>query len=552
MTDTTLKRSEWTRWGVPAAIAIALIPLVASAIAMLVKFGGDFHASADQALIELQVRDIGHHAVLLGPYSRFGWFHPGPLLYYLLWLPYRITGSASTSIVLAALTLNACTVVAIGVVARRRGGLPLTVLTLFFTGLLVAGAGPQFPRDVWNPSITVLPFVLVVLLAWSLSCGETWALPAGVAVGSFLVQTHVSYGLVTATVLLAGVVGALVTEWRRRPPTNRSAHTRARARAWTWPLVATAGIVAVLWLPVVLQQLTDSPGNLGALYHFFRDHGREHTYGDAWHVLAEQLSAWPDWLHGDTPAHNIYTGALDLTGAAPIPVSLVALVAAAVLTWRRAKDAFRLDVVLALGVIAGVISVSRIVGEIFPYLVTWTGALGMLVWLAIAWSVARWWQTRETTDPRVAQVGRVALGIAAAGLVAVCVANTIDAATAGDPDAQGSRMVAALTRDVRAALPGGPGVVEIRAGTTAGSVWIGSGIADALEHDGLDVRVSPALGFAYGADRVVGRDQKVRAVVLPVEPADVAATRRDSCYEEIGARSYVTVFLGDPACLSRG
>jgi hypothetical protein len=547
MTDVTQKRSEWTRWAVPAAIAVTVIPFVVSAIAMLVQFGGDFHASADQALIELQVRDIGHHAVLLGPYSRFGWFHPGPLLYYLLWLPYRMTGSASTSIVLAALTLNAGTVVAIGVVARRRGGFPLTVLTLLFTGLLVAGAGPQFPRDVWNPSITVLPFVLVVLLAWSLSCGETWALPAGVAVGSLLVQTHVSYGLVTATLLLAGAVGALVTELRRRPSTNAGRHERVRA--WTWAAVVTAGIVVVLWLPVVVQQLTDSAGNLGALYHFFRDHGREHTYGDAWHVLASQLSAWPDWLHGDTPAHNIYTGALDLTGVAPIPVSLVGLIAVAVLTWRRVKDAFRLDVLLGLGVVAGVLSVSRIVGEIFPYLVTWTGALGMLVWLAIAWSVARWWQSRETTDLRV---GRVALGIAAAGLVVVCVTNTVDAVTAGDPDAQGSRMVTDLTRDVRAALPGGRGVVEIRGGTTAGSVWIGFGIADALEHEGVETRATPALGFAYGDDRVVARDEKVRAVVLPVEPADVDATRRDPCYEEIGTSRFVTVFLGDPACLSRG
>ena len=71
------------------------VPFVASAIALVLRVGGDYHPSADQALIELQIRDIGHHPVLLGPYSRFGWFHPGPTLYYLLWLPYRLTGSSS-------------------------------------------------------------------------------------------------------------------------------------------------------------------------------------------------------------------------------------------------------------------------------------------------------------------------------------------------------------------------------------------------------------------------------------------------------------------------
>ena len=76
------------------------------------RVGDDYLPSADQAWIELQIRDIGRRSVLLGPYSRFGWFHPGPILYYLLWLPYRITGSTGASLAFAALTLNA-------VVARR-------------------------------------------------------------------------------------------------------------------------------------------------------------------------------------------------------------------------------------------------------------------------------------------------------------------------------------------------------------------------------------------------------------------------------------------------
>ena len=92
----------------PGAIALASLPFVASAIAvMLPASGATTCPRADQAWIELQIRDIGHHPVLLGPYSRFGWFHPGPILYYLLWLPYRITGSTGASLAVAALTLNA-------------------------------------------------------------------------------------------------------------------------------------------------------------------------------------------------------------------------------------------------------------------------------------------------------------------------------------------------------------------------------------------------------------------------------------------------------------
>jgi hypothetical protein len=170
----------------------------------------------------------------------------------------------------------------------------------------------------------------------------------------------------------------------------------------------------------------------------------------------------------------------------------------------------------------------------------------MLTWLAIAWSVVRWWQSRDATDPRVA---KITLGVAALGLVVVCTVNVVDAARAGNPDPLGSRTVAALTPRVRAALPAGGGVVEIRSGSTPGSVWTGAGIADALERDGIDTVVSKRLGFAYGADRVVEDGEGVRLVVLPAEPDDVKAMRRRDCFEEAGRSGRVTLFLGDPDCL---
>ena len=536
MTTTALKR-----WALPAAIGLALVPFVASAIALIVRVGGDYHPSADQALIELQIRDIGHHAVLLGPYSRFGWFHPGPILYYLLWLPYRLTGSSSLSLCFAALTLNAATVVGIALVARRRGGLPLVLFTLFLTGLLTSSLGAQFFRDVWNPNITVLPFVLLVFLAWSMSCGDAWALPLAAGVGTFLVQTHVSYGFVTLVAIAAGLVGAAVTGWRRRS----DAHHADRVRAWTHMAIVTGLVLVVLWLPVVLQQLTTDPGNLGTLLQFFRDHHREHSYGDSWHVLASELGIWPDWIRGSV-VRNIYSGAVDLSGGAPIAVGAVALAGAAVATWRRAKDAFRLDLIVGAAVVAGVVSVSRIVGEIFPYLVLWTWALGMLAWVAIGWSAVRWWQERPSRDERRDRtVARVALALVATGLVVVSVVDTVDAARAGNLDASGSGWVEGLTRKVRAELPDGEGVVEIRAVGGAGSLWVGAGVADALEHDGVETRVAPDLEFAYGPDRTVG-DAPVRLVVLPVEDADLAAARKLPGFEEAGRVGRFTLFVRRP------
>ena len=69
-------------------------------------------------------------------------------------------------------------------------------------------------RDPWNPFVTVLPFSLFVLLTWTMTCGETWALPVGVAVASFCIQTHVGYAPLAIPLMVWGA-GWLVVSARR-------------------------------------------------------------------------------------------------------------------------------------------------------------------------------------------------------------------------------------------------------------------------------------------------------------------------------------------------
>ena len=203
---------------------------------------------------------------------------------------------------------------------------------------------------------------------------------------------------------------------------------------------------------------------------------------------------------------NIYSGALDLSGPTPVAVAALLLVGAAAIAWRRAKGAFRLDVVVGLAIVAGFVSVSRIVGEIFPYLVIWTWALGMLTWLAISWSVVWWWRTapgsRSPGRPDRARRGGRRARRRLGG------EHRRRGRVPGNPDVPGSRWVRGLTAKVRDALPAGDGVVEIRSSGGAGSTWIGAGIADELEHHGIDTRVPPDLAFAYGPDRVLDGEQR--------------------------------------------
>ena len=73
---------------------------------------------------------------------------------------------------------------------------------------------------------------------------------------------------------------------------------------------------------------------------------------------------------------------------------------------------------------------------------------------------------------------------------------------------------------------------------------IGAGIAAALEHDGVPVRVSHNLEGVYGSARVLDRGDAVRMVVLPVRDAeDVARARQLPGYELAGSAGGVDVFV---------
>ena len=137
-----------------------------------------------------------------------------------------------------------------------------------------------------------------------------------------------------------------------------------------------------------------------------------------------------------------------------------------------------------------------------------------------------------------------------AALVVVTVVETVDATTSVNPDPQASTQVAALVAEVRDVLPRGDGVVEIRGGTTPGFGVDRRGHRGAARRRRHRHGVAPNLGFAYGADRVLG-DERVRLVVLPVEDPDLAATRKLPCFEEAGRVHAVTLFLGDASCLHR-
>src|SRR3954453_3313489 len=165
----------WERRAGWILAAVVLGPFVAFPAGALVTA---IHSGGDVALTEISVRDVGGaHTPLFGVYSRYGWHHPGPLLFYVLAVPYRLLGTDGSALAGGAVLVNALAVGGSAWVLWRRGRLGgLVVGGLVLAVLLHSLGGTVLPTP-WNPLITILPLLLFVLAVWSVVCGDVWILP---------------------------------------------------------------------------------------------------------------------------------------------------------------------------------------------------------------------------------------------------------------------------------------------------------------------------------------------------------------------------------------
>ena len=486
------------------ALGLTLLPLLVSGIALVVDVGNSYLPTADYAYTELLTRDVGHHQVLTGLFSRQEWNHPGPALYYLLALPYRLTGGASIGLHLGALLINAAAIAGMAGIARRRGGTPLMLLTLVGCGLLVRSLGIEVVGNPWNCFMPLLPFGLFLLLTWTLTCGETWALPVAAGVASFCVQTHVGYAPMAIPLLVWGGVWAGVI-----------ARRAGRTRSLTRSLVLAAAVLVVMWLPPAIDELMHSPGNLHRIARYFQHPGEStHSLGVGYGVVAGEFGLPPEWLTGARPPFG-FVGDHLFAHSAPPAVLLIPFLAAAVVLWRRRlREPSRLAATTLLALGLGVLAVSRTIGRISAYRLQWTWVLAMIACLVTVWTG---WLLISARRPQPG--GRVLSRLCLVALTVLSGVNVISAIRAGDPQEYWTAVMGDLTPPAAAALPAGDGDVLVRYRSAAGH-FIASGLVLGLERRGIAARVDPDPASRFGAHRIHRRGP-VQAVLTVLADAQV-------------------------------
>jgi hypothetical protein len=90
------RRSSWTAW--PLSIVVLPLAFVVGLVKVVATYGRPYYHYGDQAILALRVGDAMKFHAEVGPYSRFGWSHPGPALFYLLAPVYSLSGTNPRSL----------------------------------------------------------------------------------------------------------------------------------------------------------------------------------------------------------------------------------------------------------------------------------------------------------------------------------------------------------------------------------------------------------------------------------------------------------------------
>ncbi len=353
-----------TRRGILAAAALAL----AFAFVAMARQADNPTSTSDTAVTESFTLLASRGDLLLGPYSRFQWHHPGPVCFYWMAPFYVLSGARTTGLNAGALSLNVLALAIVAWTLVRRASGAVSFGTMVALALFVWRT-PELLISPWNPHLPVFAIIALLVVAADAVSGTPAALPLTLVLASLAGQTHVALLPLAIAVGGASTLAVAIRMWRGVDRPSRPARVA----------LASAAALIVIWLPTLVEQIIDRPGNLGLIWTFFASqshHGQ--TFGLA-------LSAWADMLAGPLRpdfyvAHGWRFVESPVRWAEALACAqLLGLVVVGARAWRRRMsfDASLAMLVFTASLVA-LWSATRIEDEIFDHAVFWMSALGVL------------------------------------------------------------------------------------------------------------------------------------------------------------------------------
>lgn len=473
----------------------AAIPLGIVLAVALVHVDRDWVSRGDYAFIELSTRSALHGHALVGPYSRYGWNHPGPAMFYWYAPFFWSFRQRPESLGVAAASFNLVAMVTCVAVTGIASGKRAAWVSAVGACLVVRVWGFSWIDRIWNPFIVLTAILASAFLGAGFLAGRKWLLAGFVGVSSFCVQSHVGtaplIGLMSLYLIAASV-----------PALRREAWA-----VWKLPILAAAGAAVLAWSLPVYEQLTGHPGNVGQILQFVRNSEADHGLREVLDKVVVQLT-----LNKLDLISNVVSTKRMLPMATPAKILLLVVLlgvnAFGVWANRRAGRNFErhLCLLAILGTAAVILSGLRVVGELEGYLTMPALAVGVLLWagavLTTSAMALQWLDARMSIQARVR-----AMSVMIVGVATVVGSGWSSYDTIARKDPQRSLQVGpspdtdaiGIADTIRNAVPEGVRRVRLEADgpnySTAGMV------GNQIELGGFEVRVKPSLDVYFGRER---------------------------------------------------
>ena len=438
-----------------AVLATTLLVMSPAIVAVASNLLVDWHPTGDMSLAELMMRGIPEHPPLVGVAARVGrdindqGYKPGPSMAYALYPVYLLFARSSIGVIVSTLVVHAVGVFFAIHLARRWFGWWLALPLAAALALMVRALAPGFFLEPWNTWIPVFAYPVFVLLLVGVMSGRVLALPWAVAVGYHCLQTHISYVPLVASALFVAAVWVVVTRWSDR--------------GWVRPMVRSAVVTVVMWLPPVVEQFQPGTGNLRRVWEHFTSPPSE-TVGvaSAVRAMAGEMNLAGPMITG--PGRD----PLDPTNWWGWSALVVVVLVGVASWWKlRRRDGSvprdRMAALLVLSTLVGLYATSRVFGTFYDYVIRWMWALTAL-WLAWSvWNVASFLGSASLSNgsfdarPVESRVGgprRTLAGVLSAVIVGCAGLGVASSVGAEIPYASDSRLVENIGRQLDSRLAG--------------------------------------------------------------------------------------------------
>jgi len=241
----------------------------------------------DVASNSLQVVDAKRFHNILGNYSRFGFYHPGPAFFYVYALGealfYDATHLVPTPFNAQFIALDALSAfffsATLALVARHLGN----ARSKWFLGLALLLAAWHFGAVgrffefipgglfcIWPPCVLVLPFLCFLVASASVASGTGRDLPLMTLAGCFLVHGHVGQPLFVLPITLLAYGGLVHQSRMAGSPLLFGPWKIFRRQHWF-----SGAIIVAFLIPIAIDVITTHPNNISLILDHLRTHQGE-------------------------------------------------------------------------------------------------------------------------------------------------------------------------------------------------------------------------------------------------------------------------------------